>query len=492
MMKVKLAGYNVNLDTLKKVKQGNTSSETLAALTPEVISAAYARISRSSKEIQELRKEAAANVAKARKSNKNIIFEMGHHSVAEHAYLNFDVSGLSRIAVEFLESFRLASFTEKSQRYVTFNGDYVIPEEFGEVEINLFKQLVAEQNSFYQKAFPLLTERQKKVNLDKDGKTQENLAKEDARYGISLATQAQLGFSVNARELEYIIRRSKYHQLAEVRELGEKLYEEANQVVPSLIYHAGSKADDTFLRESGKDITAIVNSFFEDRTAEDVNIKESPHCILLKNSIGTDELITASLVSGNAAASFVSTEKLVRGLDNSLKKELIQSCLQHLTKYDSLPREFEMADFTFELIVSATCYAQLKRHRMATLLPHDYNPILGFVMPKSISEVGLGKELQNVIHASDTLYDIIRAEHHENPQLADYCLTNAHRRRVIVKMNLRELYHFSRMREDEHAQWEIRGLANEMCTAVKKVAPITGMLLGGKHEFEEVRRKAYE
>ncbi len=41
----------------------------------------------------------------------------GHSSVAEHAILHFALENLSRLAVETIQSSRLASFTEKSTRY---------------------------------------------------------------------------------------------------------------------------------------------------------------------------------------------------------------------------------------------------------------------------------------------------------------------------------------------------------------------------------------
>jgi len=63
--------------------------------TPESISAAYARISRSPEAVGILRKIARKEVGRARKSNRLIVFKMGHFSVAEHAVLNFDITGIS-------------------------------------------------------------------------------------------------------------------------------------------------------------------------------------------------------------------------------------------------------------------------------------------------------------------------------------------------------------------------------------------------------------
>jgi thymidylate synthase (FAD) len=63
-----------------------------------------------------------------------------------------------------------------------------------------------------------------------------------------------------------------------------------------------------------------------------------------------------------------------------------------------------------------------------------------------------------------------------------YLLTNSHRRRVTIHMNGRELYHFSRLREDSHAQWDIRSIAGRMLDILRQRAPLTMKLSGGKSE----------
>jgi thymidylate synthase ThyX len=79
-----------------------------------------------------------------------------------------------------------------------------------------------------------------------------------------------------------------------------------------------------------------------------------------------------------------------------------------------------------------------------------------------------------------TLYHEIARE---NPNAATYILTNAHRRRVLVTLNARELYHFSRLRSDSHAQAEIQGISNQMVHLGKMVMPMTLMLAGGKDAY---------
>ena len=53
---------------------------------------------------------------------------------------------------------------------------------------------------------------------------------------------------------------------------------------------------------------------------------------------------------------------------------------------------------------------------------------------------------------------------------ARYVLPNACKTSLVMTMNLRELWHFLELREDTHAQWEIRDLAKEIREKVGEVS----------------------
>jgi len=218
-MKILLAGYNIDYNLICELKKKSAFTEDI---TPETISAAYARISRSPKPVDALREDARAEVDKARKSNRNIVFEMGHSSVAEHAVFNIDVIGVSRLLVEEIEKFRLCSYTEKSQRYVLFDKDFVVPEEMVQAGLkNLFIETVGMQNDFYHYLYeqlrPYVFEKNEALAENPANRSiLEGWAKEDARYAIALATETQLGMTINARNLELMLRRLAASPLAEL------------------------------------------------------------------------------------------------------------------------------------------------------------------------------------------------------------------------------------------------------------------------------------
>jgi len=54
---------------------------------------------------------------------------------------------------------------------------------------------------------------------------------------------------------------------------------------------------------------------------------------------------------------------------------------------------------------------------------------------------------------------------------------------VALRVNVRELYHISRLREDRHAQWDIRETAERMVRLGREAMPLALMLAAGKDAF---------
>ncbi len=485
-MKIVLAGYNIDRDALDEVRR--LGPERLD-LTPETISAAYARISRDPRPVDELRRVARAEVEKARRSNATIIFKMGHHSVAEHAVFNFDLMGVSRLAIEEIEKFRLCSFTEKSQRYIKLGNDYVVPAEIVRAgKRPLFVATVQAQNAFYhalyEKLKPYVFETNPAAAADpKMHPVLDGQAKEDARYIVSLATEGQLGLTINARNLELMIRRFAAKPSAEIAEIDRRLAEAARAVAPSIILFTGATAYDAetmaaFRIEAEKG-TGGGKKGGPGRSAEVRLWDATP---------GGDDRVLAALLHSATGRSYARCRADVRRLSPRRKKSLFLPVFERMEFFDFPPREFEHAALTFELAVSASCFAQLKRHRMATLTAQDYDPALGVTVPPSVDAVNAGAEFRDIIERTNAAYAVLKET--VGPA-ADYVLTNAHRRRVLLHLNARELYHLVRLREDAAAQWEIRRVAAEMSRRTRARFPLTAMMLCGKDAYPERYAKIF-
>lgn len=459
-MRIVLAGFNVDLD-------GFLEREFL--LTPETFAAAYARISRSPKSIPQLRAIAREEINKARAQNRRIIYEMGHHSIAEHCVFNFDIMGISRRAVEDLQLHRLVSYTEASQRYIKWNPNYVVPMELKKTNLEKsYKETIQKQIQAYQTIAEKL-----KIFETKYAKPIE-----DARYVTSLGMATQLGMTINARNLELVIRRFAASNLLELQSLGKRLYNLAVSVAPSVIL---------FVEKTDFDIKtypALQNykQINRERLSNDSKCKLIDYT---KN--GDDKLITA-LLHKVSRGSYQEVSKRVKKMSQAKKFAIIKTVFQHAQLYDAVLREFEHIYLTYELIVSAACFAQLKRHRMATITTQDYNPNLGVTIPDNIIQAKLLDLFSEIMERTEKTYDKI---YKKMPQIAPYILTQAHRRRVLLTTNLRELYHIARLRMDQTAQWDIRELVTDMVEQAKTKLPLSSLFCSGKDQYQEIYNKYF-
>ncbi len=469
-MDIKLAGFNIETDSMYNIRKVDRK-----LLTPEIFSSAYARISRSKKSVTELREDARKDVEKARRSNQKIIFDMGHHSVAEHAVFNFDLIGISRLALESIERFRLVSYTEKSQRYVTLKGDYIIPEEFNDPKLkNDFIEIIELQNKTYNSLFKLLREYifSKFPDLagDKTNKSLlEGWAKEDARYILSLATLGQVGMTINARNLEHLFRNFSLSEINEVNEAGKKLYNLVEDVAPSIILFPEPS-------EFEKDLYSVSLPEVKNNTGS--KLTSYPEIIEFEKN--GDEKILASFISMNNSVTFSSALDSVLEMTREQKKEIYLTFFKNMEFFDTPPRNFEFADITFQALISASNFAQLKRHRMASLLQGNYKIEYGNTIPENIKHIGMEEKFIDIVNETNSVYLKLFEKYGSS---ADYILTNSHRRNVIMKMNLREAFHFIRLRSDKHAQWDIKNLSDKLLVDIRKLFPLSTMLLSGKDEY---------
>ncbi len=120
-----------------------------------------------------------------------MIKKLGHESVFEHAVASFLISGVSRSLTHQLVRHRIASYTQKSQRYVDeSNFDYVIPDiiKKNENAFSLYRDFMEICKKIYKDL----------INL--------GIPKEDARFVLPNATKTEIVLTANFRELRHMIK----------------------------------------------------------------------------------------------------------------------------------------------------------------------------------------------------------------------------------------------------------------------------------------------
>jgi len=164
------------------------------------------------------------------------LISLGHLSPIEHASFTFGVEGVSRSLLAQITRHRIASFSVKSQRYVSEkskNSDgfnYIIPESISNLG-NVYIEKYVEQMATMQKWYDDWT------NVLGEGKES---TKEDARFVLPNACETKFIVTMNARELmHFFALRCCNRAQWEIRELAKNMLRKVLEVAPQIFEKSG-------------------------------------------------------------------------------------------------------------------------------------------------------------------------------------------------------------------------------------------------------------
>jgi thymidylate synthase (FAD) len=205
-----------------------------AGLPSEVIASA-AKLCYAHKTDGLLRQDSAKAEAFVRR-----LIGMGHMSPVEHVSFTFYIEGVSRAMTHQLVRHRIASYSQRSQRYVRHDDfDYVIPPQLkGKAVRTADGNVPAEQ--YYCRTMDLIARRYRAINeaLGDSGES----SNEDARYVLPNACETKILVTMNARSLlhffeERLCNRAQW----EIRQVAERMLTLAREACPAVFAGAGPK-----------------------------------------------------------------------------------------------------------------------------------------------------------------------------------------------------------------------------------------------------------
>ena len=453
------------------------------ALSPETIAVAFAKTSRAPESFREIAAELTDE--KSAQFHEKWVVGYGHASVAEHAVLHIALENISRIAIEAIESNRLASYTEKSTRYQKWgSGDFTIPpeledhplrEEFVRTVRLLFDAYARSLEPVKALATQNSLRRENESNEAYDRRIRSQYV-DACRFLLPAAANANVGMTANGRVIENTIRKLLSHPLAEVRQIGEEVKREAKSEIPTLVKYADAVP---YLVESVQELSALALASAK---------RESQFCELIDyDEYGEEKILAAALYrfSGVPYSQALST---VRAAAEPVRRQWTESLLGHLTRYDIPLRELEYATFTFDLVMDQGAYAEFKRHRMMTQTPQRLTCDLGYATPRRIVEAGFEAEYRSAMDAAAETY---RKLAKFNPDVAQYVVPNGYNRRVLASFNLRTAYHFCQLRSAANAHFSIRRIAQKMAEEIRRVYPLLGefMFVKDDETWQDIEQK---
>ena len=153
------------------------------------------------------------------------LLESGHESPFEHVSFTFGIEGISRACSHQLVRHRMASFSQRSQRYCFEDGfNYIEPEDINENENEdkFFRDFMRHSKEVYSKL------------IDKGVKP------EDARMVLPNACETKIIVTMNARELLHFFKlRCCKRAQKEIREVAFMMKNICRKVAPNIFQYAG-------------------------------------------------------------------------------------------------------------------------------------------------------------------------------------------------------------------------------------------------------------
>ena len=432
-------------------------------LSPETIAVAFAKTSRFPDSFRDIAAELTDE--KSAQFHEKWVVGYGHASVAEHAVLHLAIENASRIAMEAIESNRLASYTEKSTRYQKWDADsFYTPDELNghplrDEFVATCRMLFDTYEASLEPVKALIAGQVPRRDDEKDAAYDRRIRSryvDICRFILPAASLANVGMTANGRVIENAIRKWLSSPLAEVREIGETVKQVAQGELPTLVKYADAME---YVVETSKTLTPT--SLLQGEK------EGSDWCDLVDyDKDGENKVLAAALYRfGNMSFA----EAMKKASDESDREKLAEALLGKLGRYDVPLRELEHCTYTFDLIMDQGAYAEFKRHRIMTQTPQRQTAALGYATPRLITEAGFGPQYEAAMDAARSTWEKLNDF---NSHVAQYIVPNGFNRRVLATFNIREAYAFCQLRAASNAHFSIRRVAQRIYEEIARVHPL--------------------
>ena len=440
-------------------------------VSEEELAVVFAMTSRRPEPFDEIKDMVTAE--KAADFHERWVLGYGHASVAEHAIVHLAVENVSRLACDTLEDNRLASYTEKSSRYQVLerNAFYTPPEldaapdlraayvEACDCLFDLYHDLVERTQAYLATVHP-------QREGERDGAYRlrlRRIATDVCRFVLPASTLTNVGVTMNTRSLEHAVRKLLSSDLQEEREVGEEMKEQAKSITPTLVRYADRNEYIVRSREALQARSAALQP--------PPPASPGPRAVearLVDYPADAETRLVAALLYRNTHEPYDAVRTRAEALSAEERAAVLAAALGSLGPHDPTVRELEQIEYTFEYLMDYGAYREFKRHRMQSYLPQPLTVAEGYVEPELIQESGLSDVYREAMDVSADAYTCVAAL---SPRLAEYAVTHAHLRRLFTRMNLRECYHYFKLRTQPQAHFTIRDAAQQAMDAVAQVHP---------------------
>lgn len=418
---------------------------------------------------------------RARAFAEKYVLGYGHGSVAEHGCVHLAIEDVSIIASKLIEDSRLASYTEKSTRYVAFDptkmyypsavlADPSLEQEYRGTIQALLAAYTDWMKPTVAKIRARVPRREAQTERAYDAACRAS-AFDTLRYLLPAATWTNIGLTLNARALEHLITKLLSQPLTEGQELGRRLKAEAQHVVPTLLKYA----DPSEYRAETEQAMAALAAQLLPPTIGLASDCPSAGVVLTSTDPDADEKLVAAILYGHTSLPMAELVAQVRTMGKAAQERVVDEYLSRRGRHDAPGRALERVVCTMEVTMDYGAYRDVQRHRMATQAMQPLSPLLGFETPPNIVRFGFQEPYQALMMRTAQTY--ARLADAGLPLDAPYILPLATRVRALFTWNLREVAHFVELRSARQGHPSYRRIAQDVYRVIAEAHPLVARYL---------------
>lgn len=394
------------------------------------------------------------------------VIAMGHDSITDHDYLVFSLENVTPMVEQIIIQERFSSFTIKSRREVNFASVGFLTPSFRDKNYNLISNNIELQKKYKKHMKFLFKSYQEFVDM--------GIPKEDARFSLPYSFHGNIIMGIDAHVLKnWIIKltKGKESRIAELNELGIKLYEIMEKYVPYL-----KEAIDNYEISNKDEVEELLNNYIINR-----EYKILDKVNMISYTPEPDKLIILSALMRVYGYSY---EKALIEYENIKdNKELQRNIMLESSKtFDK--RELKQVHFGFQFSMSLSVLTHYTRHRTHPILIPDFIPIKDlaqYKIPPTIKKIAKDKYV-NIFNKNIKIYNEFKTYGVCEEDLI-YFYLGGNALNITTNFDGGTFAHIMRLRICNKAQWETRNWAYQMRSLVKDIAPIYGSILGSDCEI---------
>ncbi len=485
---------------------------TLMGVAPEIQAYALAKFSRSAKFLDETIRELSED--SAQKFLETFYFQYGHPSIADLAHFPLVLENIPLVqAIEVWDE-PLIDGQESSTRYQNFNKrQFVTPVELLGTDYELpYKNM---GNKLFGTYFSMKKSVAAYLYAKHQDEKPEGMSDQDAtrivsartfdniRYLLPASTMTNMGIIMSARTAEKMIVRLLSSNQKSIQELGvniraaikdmpafnlsaekiEELFYDQEDYVSKLGFY------ESILGLALKDVKSaptlvkytnpsnyqrwMYSEALPEKAMEylDDIEPESGRGVNLHFNIDPEtEAAATALYRGSRSHSFKQALEVVEGMDCWEKRCLVDTLFKNRGPYDEPVRESDTGRMLiFDIETDNGAFRDLIRHRNNVKIMQNMTHMLGYDVPDMIKNAGFEDEYREVMEEAGSLAQSIEKD---LPQIGQYILPLAYRRKMLMKMDTRQLQYIVEIRTKPEGHFSYRETTYQMYQQALKQIPL--------------------